>query len=256
MTADIFEEWFHNSFVPEVTTFLMHEGLPVKAVLILDNAPCHLKQKLLKTECGSIFVLYMPPNVTPLLQPMDQNLIRLTKLHYRTNLLKAAIGKDEIADFLKKITLKDAICLLTQAWQKVDADVIKKCWCPLLDYKHPINNDECIEDDVPLSVLRRQIVAQQHSEFEELLNLTETAFPQSNLSVNELRIWTGIDDDCANGTEGVIDDVNQPVEASDEDEDEHDEINGDKCWQKSSTEPAQRVPAGNRYHSSPEIGGT
>ncbi|XP_053967854.1 jerky protein homolog-like [Anastrepha ludens] len=156
MTADIFEEWFHNSFVPEVTTFLIHEGLPVKAVLIVDNAPCHPKQGLLKTECGSIFVLYMPPNVTPLLQPMDQNVIRLTKLHYRTNLLKSAIDKDEIANFKKKITLKDAICLLTQAWQKVDADVIKKCWCPLLDYKHPIGNDECIEDDVPLSVLRQQ----------------------------------------------------------------------------------------------------
>ncbi|XP_017491045.1 PREDICTED: jerky protein homolog-like, partial [Rhagoletis zephyria] len=100
MTADIFREWFHQCFVPEVQKYLLKKGLPTKAILLLDNAPSHPPEDDLKTTDGSIFVVYMPPNVTPLIQPMDQNVIRLTKLYYKKHLLLLAVGKDDITQFL------------------------------------------------------------------------------------------------------------------------------------------------------------
>ncbi|XP_049306995.1 jerky protein homolog-like [Bactrocera dorsalis] len=115
MTANIFREWFHHCFVPQ-------KGLPAKAILLLDNAPCHPPEDELKTADGSIFVMYMPPNVTPLIQPMDQNVIRLTKLYYKKHLLLLAVGKDDITQFLKHLTLKDAVSFLMLAWNQLQAN--------------------------------------------------------------------------------------------------------------------------------------
>jgi hypothetical protein len=39
MDREIFENWFHKHFVPEVWAFLKERGLPQNAVLLLDNAP-------------------------------------------------------------------------------------------------------------------------------------------------------------------------------------------------------------------------
>ena len=41
VNSDIFCDWFHNQFVPAVTKHLREKGLPVKALLLLDNAPTH-----------------------------------------------------------------------------------------------------------------------------------------------------------------------------------------------------------------------
>lgn len=41
MTKTLFNEWFHNSFVPSVKKFLKKQKLPPRALLILDNCPGH-----------------------------------------------------------------------------------------------------------------------------------------------------------------------------------------------------------------------
>ncbi|XP_053949198.1 jerky protein homolog-like [Anastrepha ludens] len=87
MTSAIFKQWFHESFVPQVTSFLKQKALPIKALLLIDNDPSHSNVAELTTENGQISAMFMPPNVTPLIQPMDQNAIKITKLHYRNSLL-------------------------------------------------------------------------------------------------------------------------------------------------------------------------
>lgn len=89
MSANIFKDWFFHHFVPAVKIFLTKEGLPLKAVLLLDNAPTHPGSDELKS--GDIRVHYLPANVTSLIQPMDQGAIETLKWHYRRKLL----GKDE-----------------------------------------------------------------------------------------------------------------------------------------------------------------
>ncbi|XP_045468009.1 jerky protein homolog-like [Harmonia axyridis] len=116
MTQEIFRNWFFKQFVPEVTSYLRSENLPVKAVLLLDNAPSHPPAEELKSSNGNIFVIYMPPNITPLIQPMDQNVLRLTKLFYRKSVLSSMITKrGTVADALKSLTLKDAVIHLHMA---------------------------------------------------------------------------------------------------------------------------------------------
>nr|XP_022917821.1 jerky protein homolog-like [Onthophagus taurus] len=73
MTCEIFKEWFFENFVPEIKKFLKSHGLPPRAILLLDHAPSHPPKEKLRTADGMIFVIFMPPNVTPLIQPLDQN---------------------------------------------------------------------------------------------------------------------------------------------------------------------------------------
>lgn len=132
----------------QVTSYLRSENLPVKAVLLLDNAPSHPPAEELKSSNGNIFVIYMPPNITPLIQPMDQNVLRLTKLFYRKSVLSSMITKrGTVADALKSLTLKDAVIHLHLAWQQLNPSVIQKCW-------HNILGRTRDEDDIPLSRLQ------------------------------------------------------------------------------------------------------
>lgn len=59
--------------MPEVRKFLKSKNLPPKAVLLLDNAPAHGPNDELSFRDGKIQTLFMPPNCTPLIQPMGQN---------------------------------------------------------------------------------------------------------------------------------------------------------------------------------------
>lgn len=43
MTGTIFQEWFYHQFVPSVKEHLKKQNQPIKAILLLDNAPVHVK---------------------------------------------------------------------------------------------------------------------------------------------------------------------------------------------------------------------
>ncbi|GIY62867.1 hypothetical protein CDAR_122691 [Caerostris darwini] len=74
VTRKFFVEWVNLGFGPTVKKYLQENNLPVQALLILDNAPAHppnLEDDILE-ELKFIKVLYLPPNTTPILQPMDE----------------------------------------------------------------------------------------------------------------------------------------------------------------------------------------
>lgn len=85
--------------------------------MLLDNAPSHPPEVDLVSTDGKFSVMYMPPNVTPLIQPMDQNIIKLTKLYYRNYLLASIVANVNIGvgEALKTLTVKDAIVNLVSA---------------------------------------------------------------------------------------------------------------------------------------------
>lgn len=134
--------------------FLKDKGLPIKALLLLDNAPSHPNEDELKSEDGQIVTMYLPPNVTPLIQPMDQNVIRLTKLYYRNSLLSTVIENDmNVSESLKKLTIKDAVINLMAAWNYLHPEIIKKCWRNILEGVCSNFDDD---ENVPLAVLKRR----------------------------------------------------------------------------------------------------
>lgn len=166
MTSVIFKSWFFENFVPEVKNFLRQQELPLKAVLVLDNCTSHPPAEELKTHDGMIFTVYLPPNVTALIQPMDQNVLRLTKLYYRKSLLSYIVSQtDDLAKSLKDLTIKDAILHLTAAWEKLSSTVIAKCWRSFFE------EEFSDEDDVPLSVVRDNL---RNDEFQSVIDDTIT----------------------------------------------------------------------------------
>jgi hypothetical protein len=83
-TEKFFCDWFRKKFIPSVSQHLKSLYLPQKAILLLDNAPSHPNEDILKSIDGNIFVKYLPPNVTALIQLMDQGVIQNMKTLKKT----------------------------------------------------------------------------------------------------------------------------------------------------------------------------
>jgi hypothetical protein len=88
MNREIFCEWFKKKIHSISASTFESLDLPKKAVLLLNNAPSHPNEGILKSEDENIFVKYLPPNVTALIQPMDQGVIQNTKTLHRKNCCK------------------------------------------------------------------------------------------------------------------------------------------------------------------------
>lgn len=105
MTTDQFIEWFHNDFIPHVRKELESLGEEPTAVLVLDNCSAHPDPEDLTSTDGKIFAKFLPPNVTSLIQPMDQGVIESVKRRYKLKLLRRLVIEDEcgisVVDFLK-----------------------------------------------------------------------------------------------------------------------------------------------------------
>ena len=78
MTSEILQDCFFHEFIPTVVEYQRAKGLPVKALLLVDNAPSHPSSQLLQSQDGNIKCLFLPPNTT-LIQSMDQGVLESTK---------------------------------------------------------------------------------------------------------------------------------------------------------------------------------
>ena len=56
-------------------------------LLILDNCAAHPDEDLLVSADGLVTTKYLPPNVTSLIQPMDEGVLESLKRRYRKSLL-------------------------------------------------------------------------------------------------------------------------------------------------------------------------
>jgi hypothetical protein len=77
---EIFGKWFHKHFVPEVQVFLKDDYH--KAAWLLDNAPSHPRTSALTSDDGLI-IKFLLPNITAVIQSMDQGVTASMKQHYQ-----------------------------------------------------------------------------------------------------------------------------------------------------------------------------
>ena len=116
--TEIFTDWFHKEFVPAVEKHMLQKGLPVKALLLLDNAPAHPDEGVLISSDKTIKTMFLPPNTTALIQPMDQGVVESLKRRYLKSLLRKLLLVDQEGDsmigFVKKINVKR--CHLHDCW--------------------------------------------------------------------------------------------------------------------------------------------
>lgn len=98
-------------------------------ILFIDNAPCH---KLFNIELSNIKVIFLPPNTTCIIQPLDQGIIQNAKVFYRQQLIRKQLIHIDLGhsfiDFAKSITLLEAMHMLLNAWSKVKPETITNCF--------------------------------------------------------------------------------------------------------------------------------
>lgn len=151
MTRSIFKEWFFETFIPHVRQFSKESGIAPKALLLLDNCSAHHFEHELVSDDRLITVTFLPPNVTPLLQPMDQHVIQMVKTKYREKLHNEIVfGELNSVEHLKQINLKHAAFWLHEAWLEVTPKVVQSSWKKI---GMVVGDSFMHEDDVPLKTL-------------------------------------------------------------------------------------------------------
>ena len=117
MGSILFEEW-----VREVDRPFTKEGR--KMVLLVDNCPAHPSiDNFVSTE-----LIFLLPNTTSKLQPMDQGVIRSLKAHYKTMSIKKLIEAIEKKKPLPEFSILDAMQMLDLAWGKVTTKTAVNCF--------------------------------------------------------------------------------------------------------------------------------
>lgn len=214
MSTLVFEDWFKNVFIKKVKEFLTTAGKPLKALLVLDNAPSHPKEKEINTD-PNFRVLFLPPNCTAILQPMDQNLIQNIKVRYRKYLLSHILKENDanIGSVLKSFNLRNAVSYLNIAWLDVTKNNINKSWSKLMPEICSGRGWED-EDDIPLSQLREKDSTCQ--DINSIHTTITTLNPSANLSSSEIDQWARGENEYAHdfSEEDIIQSVllNQNVE--------------------------------------------
>nr|XP_053643175.1 tigger transposable element-derived protein 1-like [Cherax quadricarinatus]XP_053643176.1 tigger transposable element-derived protein 1-like [Cherax quadricarinatus]XP_053643177.1 tigger transposable element-derived protein 1-like [Cherax quadricarinatus]XP_053643178.1 tigger transposable element-derived protein 1-like [Cherax quadricarinatus] len=136
VTRDLFYDWLHHAFAPTVKNYLMEKKLDLKCLLVLDSAPGHPSDlaERLSRDMSFIKVKFLPPNTTPLLQPMDQQVISNFKKLYTKAMFQKCF--EETSD--TRLTLREfwedhfsiLICvnLIGKAWEGVTKRTLNSAW--------------------------------------------------------------------------------------------------------------------------------
>ncbi|XP_042235751.1 tigger transposable element-derived protein 1-like, partial [Homarus americanus] len=121
MTGQIFSDLLVDVFENVFKKYCKKKNIDFKILLILDNAPSH--PPTVAELSDNIKVLFLPPNTTSLLQPMDQGVIAAFKAYDLRRTFKKLIeateeGNDKasVLQFWKKFNIKHAIDIIVEAW--------------------------------------------------------------------------------------------------------------------------------------------
>ena len=130
MTQALFRDWFMHHFVPFVAQYNREQNLDNKAILLLDNAASHPRD--LTDAAPHIRVVFLPPNTTSLLQPMDQGVISILKSNYlkitMNDIIQTEHDVQDVTVFWKNFTIKGAIDNISRAWSQVTENAMKGVW--------------------------------------------------------------------------------------------------------------------------------
>ena len=199
MTSSIFEEWFHDHYVPAVRRHLRKKRQQPKALLLLDNCAAHPKALMSKDK--KIVVAFLPKNTTSKIQPMDMGIIATTKRLYRKHLVKAITARENrsLADFLKTLNVKEAIFILSAAWEEVTEKCIKGCWRKGLGDAFEIDSDSDFEGFTAEDLHQAEQNLRGQDDFSptDLLD-AQRAF--GNIAEADVEAWLDVDADLPTTT--------------------------------------------------------
>ena len=99
--------------------------------MLLDNCPAHKTSEIY----SNIEIVFLPPNSTGILQPMDLGIIKASKNYFerhKFDFIKTKIENKEnkinVHDAYKEINLANVIAWTDLAWNSVTKETIKNCF--------------------------------------------------------------------------------------------------------------------------------
>lgn len=218
MDCALFSNWFHNHFVPFVQEALKEKNLTPKAILLLDNCSAHPDEDELISADGQVIATFLPPNVTALIQPMDQGVLSSIKRRYRRKILEELVLQDtdgkSVKDFLKSIHILRVIHLIATCWDEITATTLRRSWrkiIPIEDVDSRSVDEPPSSDDTPsnteLCEAFQMIVPEgDESDISDWLHTDENDQGYAHLTDQEI-------------VESVLDSAAQESEDSDSDDD-------------------------------------
>lgn len=133
--------------------------------MFLDNAASHSHE----LRFSHVQLKFLPANITSVLQPLDQGIIREFKARYRKLMIKSLLSKIEqtesASELCKDISILGVIYWISKAWNDTKNITIEKCF-RLAGFSTDNNNvasyetdetEDDDEDDIPLIQLARQL---------------------------------------------------------------------------------------------------
>lgn len=128
MDQEIFADWYQNHFKPAVKTHQSMTGTSGKVILLLDNYREYNLPKEFRQD-DHFEIIFLPANITPLLQPMNQGVIEETKRSYRRKMLRRVMSfPGGVQQFYSDYDLKDCIDILYEAWAEISTSNIQNAW--------------------------------------------------------------------------------------------------------------------------------
>ena len=117
MNSDIFEEW-----VRKLDRKFRADDRNI--ALIIDNCPAHPSI----SNLTNIQLVFLPPNTTSILQPMDQGFISSLKAHCRGRVAPLLCRALEKKEPCPKISILQPMKILPDSWEAVSKETIINCF--------------------------------------------------------------------------------------------------------------------------------
>lgn len=129
----------HYDFgVTDTSQHLLNQGRQPHGILIIDNYHIH-GLSLISPDQNQV-IIFLCPNITPILQPCDQHLMFFTNLRYKvyminminTQCLDEDIPLKEVVNGIEHTDFAAGVC---RSWSMVTRHEMKAAWRPVL-YDH------------------------------------------------------------------------------------------------------------------------
>lgn len=148
--------WMMGEILDSVLTIFNRKMSVQKrsVILFLDNAGCHPED--LKGKYSNVKIVFLPPNTTSRLQPLDLGIIENFKVHYRRVFLRYVLAKidscNSATEVAKSVNVLTAIYWIAHAWSEVKTDTIIKCFktAGILTSELDVVST-CVNDDDPFT---------------------------------------------------------------------------------------------------------
>nr|XP_012147629.1 PREDICTED: tigger transposable element-derived protein 1-like [Megachile rotundata] len=199
VTGNLFKDWFLNCFVPNVERYLRQKNLSFKVLLLLDNAPCHPQD----LNHPNVKILFLPPNTTSLLQPLDQGIIFTFKTYYIRRALHWILDVTDSKSIngmeaWKKFSIKHYIDIISLSLKELKTSTLNAYWKKIWPSSVQIENVcESSENDIGYFAKDMAIEDVQELLVEEEVDEADL-MEMASEAVNQIDSEdTSTDEDCA-----------------------------------------------------------